>query len=113
MGIKGHVRDELVNQQSLIGVDTVSDQRDEVPVVHAADDLELRPELAVALPALRLELLDRHLGAAQQPPPVHAAETALPDDVVGGEPLRRGGELLVRVRAAGRQFGDDVDGTGV
>jgi len=78
-------------------------------VVHAADDLDLGPELAVSLPALRLELLDRHLGAVE-PPPVHAPEAALPDDVAGGEPVRRGGELLVRVRASGWQLGDDVHG---
>lgn len=80
--------------------------------MHAADDLDLGPELAVSLPALRLELLDGHLGAVE-PPPVHAPEAALPDDVAGGEPVRRGGELLVRVGASGgggRQLGDDVDG---
>ena len=61
-------------------------------------------------PCLRLELLDRHLGAVLQPPPVHAPESALPDDVVGGEPARRGGQLVVRERAAGGQLGEDVDG---
>ena len=110
MGVECLVGHKLVDQQPLVGVDAVPNQRDKVPVVHAADDLDLRPELAVPLPALRLELLDRHLGAVQRPP-VHAPEAALPDDVAGGEPVRRGRELLVRVgTAAGRQLGDDVDG---
>lgn len=112
MRVKRLVRDKLIDQQPLVGVDAVPNQRDEVPVVHAADDLDLRPELAVALPAPRLELLDRHLHAVE-PAPVHAAEPALPDDVARSEPVRRGGELLVRVRAAGRQLRDDVDGAGV
>jgi hypothetical protein len=67
-----------------------------VPVVYAADDLDLHPELAVTLPALRLELLDRHLGAVQRPP-LDAPEAALPDDVARVNPdVRCGGELLVR-----------------
>lgn len=110
MGVERLVGDKLVDQQPLVGVDTVPNQRDKVPVVHAADDLDLRPELAVPLPALRLELLDRHLGAVQHSP-VHAPEAALPDDVAGSEAVRRRRELLVRVGAAGRrQLGDDVDG---
>lgn len=105
MRVERLVGDKLVNQQPLVAGDAEPHERDEVPVVHACDDLHLGAELAVALLALRLELLDRHLGAILQRPPVHAPEAALPDDVVGGEPVRRGGQLVVRERAA-----VDVDG---
>jgi hypothetical protein len=70
----GHV---LVDEQALLAVDAVSDEGDEVLVVHAADDLHLGAELAVALPAPGAQLLDGHLTPAHRAA-VHVPEPALP-----------------------------------
>ena len=49
MRVERLVGDELVNQQPDVAGDAVSDEGDEVPVVHACDDVRLGAELAVAL----------------------------------------------------------------
>lgn len=57
MGVERLVGDKLVDQQPLVGVDTVPNQRDKVPVVHAADDLDLRPEGRNSRSPCRLSVL--------------------------------------------------------
>ena len=74
--VVGH---ELVHEHALVAGDAVADERHQVAVVHAADDLHLRLELALPLSAAGLELLHRHLlPAAGEHALVHVPEPALP-----------------------------------
>ena len=93
--LQGAVGDELVDEHPVVLRDAVADEGDEVAVVHAADDLHLRLELALPLPAAGLELLHGHALAVGQPPLVHAPEPALADHVVPGEVARDARQLLV------------------
>ena len=95
MVLQGAVGDELVDEHPVVLRDAVADEGDEVAVVHAADDLHLRLELALPLPAAGLELLHGHALAVGQPPLVHAPEPALADHVVPGEVARDARQLLV------------------
>ena len=74
VGLEGLVGDVLVDEEALLGVDAEADEGDEVLVVHAADDVHLGAELAVALPAAGAELLDGHLL------PAHRALVDMPRD---------------------------------
>jgi hypothetical protein len=103
-GLVGH---ELVDEQPVRAVHAVPDEGDEVAVVHAADGVHLRLELALALPAPGLELLHRHLLAAREHAAVHVPEPALPQQVRLREPARRRRQLCVaergRVQARGHR----------
>ena len=99
VGLEGLVGDVLVDEEALLGVDAEADEGDEVLVVHAADDVHLGAELAVALPAAGAELLDGHLLPAHRAL-VDMPEPALPQQVRFREPVRRSRQLVVPERAA-------------
>uniref|UniRef100_A0A452ZK32 Uncharacterized protein n=1 Tax=Aegilops tauschii subsp. strangulata TaxID=200361 RepID=A0A452ZK32_AEGTS len=103
VGLERVVGDVLVDEQPLVAMDAVPQQRDEVAVVHAADALHLGAELALALPAAGPEPLDGHLPrrrARAQRAAVHVPEPALPQQLGVREPVRRRRQVRVRHRAA-------------
>lgn len=101
------VRHELVDEQQLhpplVVLGAVSDELDEVGVLHHPEHVHLRHPLLVALETLAAELLDgdvdapARLGAAGRAPdgaPVDAAEAALAEHLRAAEPAGGGPELL-------------------
>lgn len=98
--VQRQVGHELVDEQALAAVaNAVADERDEVAVVHAADDPQLRLELPVPLLAPCPQPLHGHRGAVHRAD-VHVAEPAAPDEAGLREAVRRGGQLLVGERAS-------------
>jgi hypothetical protein len=91
--VVGH---ELVDEESVVLVDAVADERDEVPMVDAADDAHLGAELLLTLAAAHLELLHRHAPPVAQRAHVHLPEPALPDHVRRREPASDAHQLVVR-----------------
>jgi hypothetical protein len=87
---------ELVDEESVVLGDAVADERDEVAVVDAADDVHLGAELLLPLPAAQLELLHRHAPPVAQRAHVHLPEPALADHVRRREPARDARQLVVR-----------------
>lgn len=96
---------ELVDEQQLhpplVVLGAVSDELDEVGVLHHPEHVHLRHPLLVALQALAAELLDgdvdapaRLAGRAPDVAPVDAAEAALAEHLRAAEPAGGGSELL-------------------
>jgi hypothetical protein len=92
------VGDVVVDEEAVVLGDAVADEGDEVAVVHAADDLHLRLELALALSAAALELLHGHHLAVAERTLEHAPEPALAKDVLAREPAGDVVQLVERER---------------
>ena len=80
------VGDKVVDEEAVVLGNAVADERHEVAVVDAADDLHLRLELALALPTTALELLHGHHLPVAERAFEHAPETALAKHVLACEP---------------------------
>lgn len=91
--VVGH---ELVDEEAVVLGDAVADERDEVAVVDAADDVHLGAELLLPLAAAHLELFHRHAPPVAQRPHVHLPEPSFPDHVRRREPARDPHQLVVR-----------------
>lgn len=79
--LEGLVRDKLIDQHPLRAGNAVSDERNEVAVVHPADDIDLGLKLSLTLTAPRLELLHCNLLSVRQHPFVYVTEPSLAQEV--------------------------------
>jgi len=85
------VGDVVVDEEAVVLGNAVADERHEVAVVDAADDLHLRLELALPLPTAALELLHGHHLSVAERAFEHAPEPALAEHVLAREP---GGDVV-------------------
>lgn len=88
----------VVDEEAVVLGDAVADERHEVAVVDAADDLHLCLELALALPAAALELLHGHHLPVAERAFEHAPEPALAEHVLAREPAGDAVQLVERER---------------
>jgi hypothetical protein len=96
--LQGAQRHELVDEHAVVGVGAEAQQRHQVGVLEQAEHERLHQELARALHAIAVQLLDGHLRARRRPQaaPVHGAEAALAQQRLRPEPARGLGQLGVR-----------------
>lgn len=99
MIFKGAVRDEFIDEQPLSSGGAIADQRHQVAVVHSANNIDLRLELAVALPAVGFKAFHRYFLPVGQHALVHVPEAPLPQQILLGEPARRRRQIFVREAA--------------
>jgi hypothetical protein len=96
--LQGAQRHVLVDEHAVVGVGTEAQQRHQVGVLEQAEHESLHQELARALHAVAVQLLDGHLRARRRPQaaPVHGAEPALAQQRLRPEAARGLGQLGVR-----------------
>jgi hypothetical protein len=102
--LQGPQRHVLVDQHAVVGVGAEAQQRHQVGVLEQAQHQRLHQELARALHAVAVQLLDGHLRARRlggQPPAVHGAEAALAQQRL--RPEAAGGLGQLRVREGARR----------
>lgn len=75
---KSPVRHEIIDEQPLAVSNAVAHERNQMPVVHTADDLDLRSKLTIALSAAHSELLHSHERPVGQRALVNAPKPTLP-----------------------------------
>ena len=92
---KGAVRHEFIDEQSLSSGGAIADQRHQVAVVHSAYNIDLRVELAVALPAVGFKAFHRYFLPIGQHALVHETETPLPQQIFLGESTCRRRQIFV------------------
>lgn len=92
---KSSIRHVFINQHPLSSGDAIPDERHQVSVVHAADDIDLRLKLSLPLPAISFQALDSDLLPVGQHPLVHVPEPALPEQVRLREPTGGGSQVVV------------------
>ncbi|KAG6554274.1 hypothetical protein Mapa_004190 [Marchantia paleacea] len=94
--LQSAVGHEVIHQQPLAVRNAVAHQRNQMPVVHSADDLHLGPELPLALASADRQLLHCHQLIPGHHALVHSPESSLAQKIVSGESIRGHFELLVR-----------------
>lgn len=113
MVLQGVIGDELINKQPLVICNAVSHQRHQMPVMHAANDLNLGLELPLPLPTPHLQLLHRHRLPVGEIPLVHTPEPAFSDHVLGRKPVGYPRQLLVGEPGFGAANADGFLSAGV
>lgn len=95
MKLERLISNKLVDEEFVAVSNAVSDERDKVAVVDAADDLNLRLEFPLALPAPALEALHSDNPPVRQDALVDEAVAALAQHVDLREAVGGVGKLLV------------------
>lgn len=95
MVLKSLIRNIFIDKQSLLLRDAISNQRHQMPMVHATDNIDLSPEFPLSLPATGLKLLDRHHFPILHPALVDTPKTALAKHILAGKSVGNLHQLLV------------------
>ena len=95
MKLERLISNKLVDKEFVAISNTVSDERDKVTMVDATDDLNLRLEFSLALPAPALEALHSDNPPIRQNTLVNEAVTALPQHIDLREAIGGVGKLLI------------------
>lgn len=95
MIFQGLIGNKFIDQHSLATSNAITFERDKMAMMDSADNLNLRLELSLALPASRFQALDGNHGSIGQHTLVDVPEPALAQHVGFGEPVCGGGELFV------------------
>lgn len=87
MKLQGFIRNEFIDQHPLAIGNAISNERNKMAMMDAANDLNLSLELPLPLPATRLEALNRDFFSTRQHTFVHVPKSTLTQDISRGKPI--------------------------